>query len=94
MKKYIFKLAVIILPAFICVSALNLRAASTSAEEDTFKTVDCSGFGKKWDDCYRDAETLCPEGYTVIKKSTGMVSVPVNGRYTLAPSKKIVIECK
>ena len=94
MKISSLKLSLIILFLFISGSALVPLAASTKVEEKTLKTVNCSGFGKKWRDCYQEAEALCPEGYTVIRKSTGVVSVPVNGRYTLAPSKKIVVECK
>lgn len=84
----------IILPVFLSVSAFNSLAAAIKANEKTVETVNCSGFGKKWEDCYRDAEALCPNGYSVIKKSTGLVSVPVNGRNTSAPNKKIVVECK
>ena len=57
-------------------------------------TLSCSGTGKDWNDCYLEADTLCPNGYTIIEKSTGIVSAPINGQYTIVPSKKIIIECK
>jgi len=61
--------------------------------EQTYK-VNCSGHGKSWDDCYQEAGTLCPDGYNIIKKSTGVVSTPIYGKSTLAPSKKLIIECE
>ena len=57
-------------------------------------TLDCTGTGKDWSDCYQEAETLCPNGYSFIKKSLGVVSTPVNGRSIIAPSKELVIECR
>lgn len=90
-----------ILPMLLVISELLLTsgiAADTTkpfTEEDkTTYTVSCSGTGKDWNDCYHEAETLCPGGYNIIKRSTGVVSAPINGRSTLAPSKKLIIECK
>jgi hypothetical protein len=57
-------------------------------------TVSCSGHGKSWTDCYQEADSLCPDGYNTIKKSTGVISTPVYGKSILAPSKKLIIECK
>lgn len=74
--------------------------ASDSPKQDTAQgikethIVTCSGTGKNWDDCYQEADNLCPAGYIIIKRSTGVVSTPVYGKSTLAPSKKLVIECK
>ena len=66
----------------------------TGQNERVIHTLSCSGTGKDWNDCYLEADTLCPNGYTIIEKSTGIVSAPIYGQYTLVPSKKIIIECK
>ena len=87
---------------FLVVSQLlfssNLTSASseesTGADGKTAYTLSCSGTGKDWQDCYREAAALCPDGYTIIKKSTGIVAAPINGTSTLAPTKKLVIECQ
>jgi len=68
--------------------------AFTESDGKTAYTLSCSGTGKDWSDCYQEAGTLCPDGYNIIKKSKGIVAAPVNGKSTLAPSKKLVIECK
>ena len=73
--------------------AQNSSKSYTEPYNNATHTVSCSGYGKSWSDCYREADTLCPDGYKIIKKSTGVISTPVNGKSTLAPLKKLVIEC-
>jgi hypothetical protein len=94
MKKITLMLFVI----FQFLSAAILTSASpetiTGPNGKTAYTLSCSGTGKEWDDCYQEAETLCPDGYNIIKRSTGVYAAPVNGKSTLAPSKKLVVECK
>ena len=83
---------------FYLLFASSLASASPEAVTEpngkTVYTLSCSGTGKGWSDCYQEADALCPDGYTIIKKSTGIFAAPVNGKSTLAPSKKLVIECK
>ena len=81
---------------FLFTSNLDSFSAKelTGQDERIIHTLSCSGTGKDWDDCYQEADTLCPDSYNIIKKSTGVVAIPVNGRSILSPSKKLVIECK
>jgi hypothetical protein len=94
MKKTILMLFVII--QLLCTASLASVSpeAVTEPKGKTTYTLSCSGTGKDWSDCYQEADTLCPAGYKIINKSTGVFAAPVNGKSTLAPSKKLVIECK
>jgi hypothetical protein len=94
MRKTILLLFIIFQLLFTSSSASVSPEAFTGPNGKTAYTLSCSGTGKDWSDCYQEADTLCPDGYSVIKKSTGTVSTPVNGKSTLVPSKKLVIECK
>jgi hypothetical protein len=94
MKKIILMLFVIFQLLFACSFASASSEAFTGPNGNTAYNLRCSGTGKDWNDCYKEAETLCPDGYNIIKRSTGVVAAPINGKSTLAPSKKLVIECK
>jgi hypothetical protein len=94
LKKNILMLFVISQFLFSVGLASVSPQADTGSNGKTAYTPSCSGFGKNWRDCDQEADSICPDGYNIIKKSTGTVAVPVNGKYTLAPSKKLVIECK
>lgn len=94
MKKTIFMLCVAALFLPTTSLAADSPEKSTGSKGETTFTLSCSGTGKDWRDCYQEAETICPDGYNIIKKSTGIFSMPVNGKSTLAPSKKLVITCK
>jgi len=91
--KTILILILIVSTVFLTDLIPVLPAAEHVYNDKTVETVNCSGHGKGWPACYRQAEALCPGGYTVMEKSTGIVSAPVNGRYTLVPSKKMMILC-
>ena len=94
MKRTILMLFVI--SPFLFTSSLasdSPKSVTDKNIEQTYK-VNCSGHGKSWDDCYQEADSLCPDGYNTIKKSTGVISTPVYGKSILAPSKKLIIECK
>jgi hypothetical protein len=94
MKKIILILFVISQLLFTSSIASVSPEAFTGPNGKTAFTLSCSGTGKDWNDCYQEADSFCPDGYNIIKKSTGAATVPVNGRSILAPSKKLVIECK
>lgn len=94
MRKLALVLAVIHLLMFAVTFASGSPKSPTEANNETTHTVNCAGHGKSWSDCYQEAETLCPDGYKITKRSTGVVSTPVFGQSTLAPNKKLYIECK
>ena len=60
----------------------------------TAYSMRCSGMGRTLDDCYKKAEELCPNGYTIIDRASGFVAVPVNGGVMAAPQHNLAIECK
>jgi len=94
MKKTVLILFVISQLCYFPCLASDSPESSVVPDENPTYTVNCSGPGKDWDDCYQEAETLCPDGYKILKKSTGVIAAPVNGQTTLVPSKKLVVECK
>lgn len=94
MNKIILMLFVISQLLFTSSLAADSPKAFIGPNGKTAYTLSCSGTGKDWSDCYQEADTLCHGGYNIIRKSTGIVSVPVNGKSTLAPSKNLIIECK
>jgi len=94
MKKIALILFVVSQLCYASSSASDSPEPSVAQNKKPTYTVNCSGLGKKWDDCYQEAENLCPDGYKILKKSSGVIAAPVNGQTTLAPSKKLVIQCK
>lgn len=55
----------------------------------------CSGMGRDWEDCYRKAAELCPNGYSVIGQQSATVGVPTSDGGTLmAPRQSLAVECK
>ena len=94
MKKTSLIFFVILQFCYVSCLASDSPESSVEPNEKPTYTLDCSGPGKDWDDCYQEAETLCPDGYKILKKSSGVVAAPVYGTTTLVPSKELVIECK
>ena len=94
MKKTCLILFVIFHLCYISCFASDSPESSVEPDEKPTYTLDYSGPGKDWNNCYQEAETLCPDGYKILKKSSGVVAAPVYGRTTLVPSKELVIECK
>lgn len=67
----------------------------TGPEGGQAYSMRCSGMGRDWDDCYRKAGELCPNGYDVIGQQSGAVGVPTSGGGTLiAPRQSLAVECK
>lgn len=57
-------------------------------------SMQCSGFGRNWDDCYKVAGEVCLSGYRIIQRSSESVAMPLNGGTVMAPKSGMVIECK
>ena len=94
MKKTILLLFVISQFLFtISYASVSPKALKESNGKAVY-TLDCTGTGKDWSDCFQEADNLCPAGYSYIKKSLGVVSTQINGRSYIAPSKELVIECR
>ena len=54
----------------------------------------CSGFGRTLEACYKKSGEICPLGYEIIDRSTGMVIVPTSDGIIGAPKQTLTIECK
>lgn len=61
----------------------------------TAYSMRCSGMGRTLDACYKKAGEICPSGYTIIDKTSGLVGGPNgNGGFSLATQYHLAIECK
>ena len=94
MKKTILMLSVISHLLLKSNFASIIPKALTESNGKAAYTLDCSGTGTDWSNCFQEAENLCPDGFSYTKKSLGVVSTQINGRSYIAPSKELVIECK
>lgn len=55
----------------------------------------CSGMGRTLEACYKKAGEVCPEGYSIIDRTTGTLGMPVQGGGTImVPQHSLAIECK
>ena len=61
---------------------------------NTAYSMRCSGFGRTLDECYKKAGELCPSGYTIIDRASGVVAVPYKGSIMAGPQHNLAIECK
>lgn len=58
-------------------------------------SMDCSGMGRTLDACFQKAGDLCPSGYNIVNRTTGMVAIPMSGGgFMAAPQHSLAIECK
>lgn len=78
-------------------------AACASTEPTPFKgpnnkqaySLKCSGMGKDWEDCYAEAGSLCPNGYTIISQSSSPIaSAPAGSNFVMVSKQHMAIECK
>ena len=60
----------------------------------TAYSMRCSGMGRTLDDCYEKAGELCPCGYNIVDRASGIVAVPVSGGVMATPQYNLAIECK
>jgi hypothetical protein len=85
----------------ILAASLSL-AACASVQPVPFKgpngnsaySMNCSGFGRSLVGCYQKAGEICPEGYTIIDRSSSVAAIPMNGSFVIAPRQGLAIECK
>jgi len=54
----------------------------------------CSGMGRTMSMCYKKAGEVCPNGYSIIGRTSGTVAIPINGSFMAAPKHNMAIECK
>jgi hypothetical protein len=87
---------------FLNISILLLLASCASIQPQEFKgpngktaySMVCSGMGRTLDECYKKAGEICPGGYNIIDRASGIVAVPVGGRLVPATQHNLAIECK
>lgn len=87
----------------IAVGITLVLAACATIEPQKFRgpsgndaySMRCSGMGRTLDACYQKAGELCPNGYTIIDRTSGTVAVPATGGGVIAaPQHNLAIECK
>lgn len=57
-------------------------------------SMKCSGMGRTLDACYQKAGEVCPNGYSIVDRSSGTVGFMSQGTMMMAPQNGLVIECK
>lgn len=84
-------------------TVLLLLSACANIEPQYFRgpngksayTMQCSGMGRTLSACYQKAGEVCPMGYTVVDRATGIIAMPAYGGGTMAaPKHTLAIECK
>ena len=89
------RIATIGMAALILTSCATPQVVrSAGADGDETYTLRCSGVRYIWNDCYDEAERLCPEGYEVLED---LSQAPTRGVFwgALIPDnvQELVIQC-
>lgn len=56
-------------------------------------SMQCSGFGRTLQDCYKKAGELCPAGYSIVDRASSVIGLPMRGGMIMAPQHSLAIEC-
>jgi hypothetical protein len=83
----------LILSAFLTACAVNPEPFIGPDGKQSYY-MRCSGAGRSIPQCFQKAGELCPQGYTIIDRSSSTVGVPVNGSVMMAPRQEMAIQCK
>jgi hypothetical protein len=89
------RLATILMAALVLASCATPQVVRSVAEDggETY-TLRCTGVRYIWNDCYDEAERLCPEGYEVLEN---LSEAPTRGVFwgALIPDdvQELVIQC-
>lgn len=86
MKKLVALMSCIVLAGCASVTPEKFIGPSGSAAY----TMKCSGSGLDWDDCYKKAGEICPNGYEIIDKSSDVIG----GASGISTRRHMVLECK
>lgn len=87
------RLAIFVFPVLLAACAIAPRQF-VGPNGGTAYSMRCSGMGRSLDACYQKSGEICPSGYTIIDRSTGVIGVPTTGGMLIAPRESIAIECK
>lgn len=85
---------------FAAVAALSLSGCSVNPQKfqgpngNSAYSMTCSGMGRGWDDCYKKAADLCPNGYDVVGQQSGTQVVPTPNGPVGSPRQSLAVECK
>ena len=60
----------------------------------TAYSMRCSGMGRTMEECYRKAGEVCPDGYTIVDRTSSIVGVPSQGGSLITTKQGLAIECK
>lgn len=75
-----------------CASINPIQVSGPSGK--TAYTMRCSGAGRTLEACYQKAGEVCPNGYTMVDRSTGTKSIPANGGFMMVNDHNLTVECK
>lgn len=87
------KLAVLAFCVLTGCASPNPQAFS-GPDGGTAYTMKCSGYGRDWDDCYKEAGRLCPNGYDIVGQNSGVGGVvPAGSGAVIVNKQNMAIEC-
>ena len=80
-----------------CASHPAAPAASPPGTQAAY-SIDCSGSGLTWDDCYKKAQRACDGGYDVVSRSADTADGVKQDRYNTYGSNQVyrtlVVTCR
>jgi hypothetical protein len=87
------KIIILIVTVFISACAVE-PVRFNGPNGNAAYSMKCSGMGRSLDECYQKAGEVCPQGYTIIDRSSSPIGVPVNGSIMVSARQGMAIECK
>jgi hypothetical protein len=88
-------LLVALIPVLLLVSCASIDPQEVRGPSGkTAYSMRCSGMGRTLDACYKKAGELCPGGYNIIDRASGVVGVPTGSGMMIAPQHNLAVECK
>jgi hypothetical protein len=61
----------------------------------TAYSMKCSGWGRTLEDCYQKSGEICPDGYTIVERSSSVSGIPSrDGGTMIVSSQGMAIGCK
>jgi len=86
---------IIILAVILFISACGVEPVRFMGPNgNAAYSMRCSGFGRSLEECYQKSGEVCPQGYTIIDRSSSTVIVPVNNSFNASTRQGMAIECK
>ncbi len=87
------RLVFFILPVLIAACGIE-PTPFVGPNGNTAYSMRCSGMGRSLDACFVKAGEICPSGYNIIDRSTGVVGLPTAQGTMIGTTESMAIECK